>query len=55
MANENTKVTIEEVKEACESLARKGLIADSGRRRFSERTGRWEIVWVATGPGTMLQ
>jgi len=48
-------VSEEDVKEARESLTRAGLIVDSGRRRFSERTGRWEIVWVVADPGTMLQ
>lgn len=35
------------VQEALEALAREGLIADSGRRRWSDRTGRYEVVWVA--------
>ena len=34
------------VLEACESLARKGLIVDSGRRRWSERTQSYQIVWI---------
>jgi hypothetical protein len=31
--------------EAFQEAARKGLIVDSGERRWSERTGRYEIVW----------
>src|SRR5204863_9639938 len=30
---------------AAACLARKGLVVDSGQRRWSERTGRYEIVW----------
>jgi hypothetical protein len=30
---------------AIEEAARMGLIVDSGERRWSERTGRYEIVW----------
>ena len=41
------KVTLEEIQEAIQSLARKGLIVDSGQRRWSERTQSYHIVWVA--------
>jgi hypothetical protein len=37
--------TLEEIEEAIKQLAREGLIVDSGERRWSERTGRYEIVW----------
>jgi hypothetical protein len=29
----------------------RGLVADSGQRRWSERTGRYEIVWEYTAAG----
>jgi hypothetical protein len=35
------------IKEVCQDAARKGLIVDSGRRRWSERTRRYEIVWTS--------
>jgi hypothetical protein len=34
------------IEQAFQSLAREGLIVDSGRREWSELTGRYEIVWV---------
>jgi hypothetical protein len=37
----------EAIEQAIQGLARKGLIFDTGRRRWSERTGRYEIVWTA--------
>jgi hypothetical protein len=40
---------IEAIEQAIQDLARDGLIVDSGRRRWSARTGRYEIVWVASG------
>jgi hypothetical protein len=39
------RFTREEIEEAIHRLAREGLIVDSGERRWSERTGRYEIVW----------
>ena len=39
---------IEAIEEAIEDLARQGLIVDTGHRRWSERTGRYEIVWAAS-------
>jgi hypothetical protein len=33
------------MQQAMRTLARNGLIADSGRRRASKRTGRLEVVW----------
>jgi hypothetical protein len=38
---------LNEIQEAIEKLASDGLIVDTGRRRFSPRTGRYEIVWAA--------
>jgi hypothetical protein len=41
----------DEIKEAIFRLDRKGQVVDSGRRRWSERTGRYEIVcgWPNAG------
>ena len=36
------------IEETIRDLARQGLIVDTGRRRWSERTGRYEIVWAAS-------
>ena len=38
---------IEAIEQAIQDLARKGLIVDSGHRRWSELTRSYEIVWVA--------
>ena len=38
---------LDEIHETIEKLASDGLIVDTGRRRFSPRTGRYEIVWAA--------
>ena len=35
------------IEEACQDLARRGLICDSGRRRWSERMQSFQIVWIA--------
>ena len=35
------------IEQAIQNLAREGLIVDSGRRRWNELTGRYDIVWVA--------
>jgi hypothetical protein len=39
------KARLAAIEEAIEEAARMGLIVDSGERRWSERTGRYEIVW----------
>jgi hypothetical protein len=36
------------IEEAIRDLARQGLIVDTGHRRWSERTGCYEIVWAAS-------
>jgi hypothetical protein len=33
------------IEEAIQDLVRKGLLFDSGRKKWSQRTGRYEIVW----------
>jgi hypothetical protein len=35
------------IDQALQELAREGRIVDSGRRTWSERTDRYEIVWAA--------
>ena len=37
----------ESVNEAIQELAREGKIYDTGKRRWSERTGSYQIVWAA--------
>jgi hypothetical protein len=39
------------IEEAIQKLVRKGLVVDSGQRRWSQRTGRYEIVWESTVAG----
>jgi hypothetical protein len=36
------------IEAAIQELVRKGLAVDSGQRRWSQRTGRYEIVWEST-------
>ena len=33
------------IEEAIQDLVRKGLLIDSGRKKWSQRTGRYEVVW----------
>jgi hypothetical protein len=51
-ATEQDDRFLERVREAIAELARDGRIIDTGRRKYSKRTGRYEIVWAAvpTGP-----
>jgi hypothetical protein len=42
------------IEAAIQDFVGKGLVADSGQRRWSERTGRYEIVWASTGVGETL-
>ena len=42
------EVDYEEIQQAIQDLVHEGLVVDSGRRRWSERTGRYEIVWVTS-------
>ena len=41
------KDTIEAIDEAIQVLAREGKIYDAGKKRWSERTGSYQIVWAA--------
>ena len=36
----------EAIEQALQDMAREGLIVDSGRRKWSELTGRYDIVWI---------
>jgi hypothetical protein len=36
------------IEEAIQDCVRKGLLIDSGRKKWSQRTGRYEIVWEST-------
>jgi hypothetical protein len=42
----NRAVTYEDICRAIQDLAEEGLIVDSGRKKWSERTGRYEIMWM---------
>jgi hypothetical protein len=42
-----SEAKLEKIREVLDRLASDGLIYDTGRRRFSPRTGRFEIVWAA--------
>jgi hypothetical protein len=43
--DENVVETLEETIEALKTV---GLVVDSGRREWSEQTGRYEILWMAS-------
>ena len=47
MKDEAVDEVVEAIEQAFQDLAREGRIVDSGRRTWSELTGRYEIVWVA--------
>jgi hypothetical protein len=40
-----------EIEAAIKDLVEEGILYDTGRRRWSERTGRYQIVWAHTGRG----
>ena len=42
------------IEAAIQDFVAKGLVEDSGQRRWSERTGRYEIVWEYTAAGKMF-
>jgi hypothetical protein len=44
------RMRIRLIEERLQDLARRGLVCDSGRRRWSERMQSFEIVWVAVPP-----
>jgi hypothetical protein len=39
------------IEAAIQDFVGKGLVADSDQRRWSPRTGRYEIVWARPGAG----
>ena len=45
------RIAIEEIDAIIQSMVRIGLVRDSGQRRWSEETGRYEIVWELTDAG----
>jgi hypothetical protein len=47
MKSELTKIiTYEDICQAVQDLAEQGLIVDSGRKQWSNRTGQYEILWM---------
>jgi hypothetical protein len=43
------------IEAAIQDLVKKGLVVDSGQRRWSQRTGRYEIVWESKLFGKTFQ
>jgi hypothetical protein len=52
--NQASKDELSTIQEAIYELAAEGLIYDTGRRRWSERTQSYHIVWAAV-PGKQTQ
>jgi hypothetical protein len=50
---DQTQILIE-IRAAIQEFVRKGLVVDSGERRWSERTRCYEIVWALAGSGETL-
>jgi hypothetical protein len=50
MSDEEDAKLYKEVQKAIASLAKEGLIYDTGQRRWSERTQSYQIVWAAVPP-----
>ena len=48
MARKDRPEELNEIRAGIQDLVRKGLVVDSGQRRWSQRTGRYEIVWEST-------
>jgi predicted metal-dependent enzyme (double-stranded beta helix superfamily) len=51
-ADDSTRLN--EIRAAIQDLVRKGLVMDSGQRRWSQRTASYEIVWKLTDVGKTL-
>jgi hypothetical protein len=45
MTRKPTPAEIRALDEVFQKLARDGVIVDSGRKKWSHRTGRYEIIW----------
>ena len=43
------KISVDDARKACEELAERGLIEDSGRRR------KGQVVWIITPMGRLLE
>jgi hypothetical protein len=54
MARKDKPEELNEIRAAVQELVRRGLVVDSGERRCSERTKRYEIVWALAGSGETL-
>ena len=54
MARKDKPTELSEIRAAVQELVRKGLIVDSGERRWSGRTRCYEIVWALAGSGETL-
>jgi hypothetical protein len=52
-SNNETQIRMA-IEEALQDLARKGVIVDSGKRRWSERTGQYQIIWMLANAGETL-
>jgi len=39
-------MSLKYIRAACEELHRRGVLVDTGERRRSLMTGKWEIVWM---------
>jgi hypothetical protein len=44
----SSKASYDDVREFMESLEQEGLLADTGEKRWSERSGHYETVWEPT-------
>jgi hypothetical protein len=51
----NRTPTYKEICQAIQQLVEEGLVVDSGRKKWSERTGRYEILWVLSPSGRAKQ
>ena len=47
----NRSVTHDEICRAIQELVEEGLAFDSGRKKWPERTGQYEIVWMLSPSG----
>ena len=47
----NRSVSYEEICRAIQELVEEGLAVDSGRKKWSERSGQYKIVWMLNPSG----
>jgi hypothetical protein len=50
MTADSEEFSYEMVEQVCHDLARLGILVDTGKRRWSERTGRYQIAWRWSPP-----